>query len=85
MNNYELLTGPFAGSIVAEGTQVLDVHWQQMPEDLKAAALEWAASRGRVVTNDKAELVEDWEGSWDSTPTEEAVTLRSMSEWDRLD
>jgi hypothetical protein len=85
MDNYEFLTGPFCGSIVAEGTQVLDVPWDQLPEDLQAAALEWADSQNRAITDDKAELIESWECSWDSCPTDEAVTLKSMSEWTMID
>jgi hypothetical protein len=80
MDNYEFLSGPFAGSIVAEGTSVLDVPWEQLPEDLQSAALEWAESQGLGIA-DKAGLIEAWQCSWDSYPTDEEVTLRSMSEW----
>jgi hypothetical protein len=82
MTNYKMLTGPFAGSIVADGTKILDVPWDQLPDDLKSAALEWADSQ-RLAITDQAGLIEAWECSWDSDPTDETVTLRSMSEWER--
>jgi hypothetical protein len=79
--NYEMLTGPFAGSIVADGTKILDVPWGQLPDDLKSAAIEWADSQRLAMS--QAGLIEAWECSWESTPTAKAVTLRSMSEWER--
>jgi hypothetical protein len=83
MTNYKMLTGPFAGSIVADGTQILDVPWDQLPDDLKSAALEWADSQKSPITGGEAGLIESWECSWDSDPTDEPVTLKSMSEWER--
>lgn len=85
MDNYELITGPFAGSIVAEGTKILDVPWDQLPDDLQSAALEWGSAQKSPITDGNASLIECWECIWDSYPTDEPVTLKSMSEWTMID
>lgn len=59
---YEILTGPFAGDVVLEGTKLL-TNWADLDEDMRAEALAWAEEHGESVRED--DLLELWECSWD--------------------
>jgi hypothetical protein len=84
--NYELLTGPFAGGIIEEGCCILDVMWNELPTDLQRRALDWGYShKPHLVQMSKSDLLEAWEDSWDCCPTDEEVNLRPLSEWEHLD
>lgn len=89
MTNWKLMTGPFAGSIVADGA-VLDVAFDQLDEDIKLRIREWGESTyfpapltfdERVFPVSLEELKEDYENSWESEETEEPVDLLPVSEW----
>ena len=87
--NFILISGPFAGSVVAE-TQILDIKYVDMDEDLRDRIRGWAEQNyvrhggdytrgGRVIPLD--EICEDYENSWESEPTESQVDLLPLSEW----
>jgi hypothetical protein len=82
MTNFILISGPFAGSVVAEG-RILDIDFQEMDDDLQSRIRGWAEHNytrgGRVVHWD--EVCEEYENSWESEPTEEEVDLLPLSEW----
>jgi hypothetical protein len=71
--NYEMVTGPFVGRIVAEGTKLLDMDWEELDLSWQSAAIAWAAERGITATGN--DLMELWECSWDSYETTEPVTF----------
>lgn len=77
MTNYKLLTGCFAGEIVAEG-QLLDIDFDLMDGDLQDRIYQFKSEKGIKST---ASAIEEYENSWDDQETDEEVTLKPLSEW----
>lgn len=94
MFNYELISGAFAGSIVEENQQILDVNFGDLDDDLKLRIRKWAetkyviidggsnyARKGFTIPVSLNEIKEDYENSWDSEKTDKDADLKSLSEW----
>ena len=81
--NYELLTGPFAGSIVEEGQQILDVDWEELDEDMQSRIETWAEQENIKIDDhtDMNLIKQSYENSWDSEETDQETDLKSVSEW----
>lgn len=77
--NYRLLTGPFAGSVVAEG-QVLDIDWDGLDEDMQSRVKGWATDKNLKFDSGN-DMKEAYENSWESVETDEDVDLKPLSEW----
>lgn len=76
--NYELITGPFAGSIVEEGQKVLDISYEEMDSHLKQRITEFAKDNEIA---DMDEAIDAYEASWESIKTNEEADLLSLSSW----
>jgi hypothetical protein len=83
VENYELITGPFAGEVVEEGA-VLDVPFSQLDEDMQARVRDHAGEGYEVggVWDRPVHLndaVEDYENEWQSKPTTKPITMKPLS------
>lgn len=76
MSNYKLITGPFEGSVVEEGQQVLDVPFEELDKDLQQRILYYGEGKD---ISDMNLLKQDFENSWQSEETEEEPDLTSVS------
>jgi hypothetical protein len=95
MNNWKLLTGCFAGSVIKEGT-VLDVPFSELDDDLQLRIRDWADNHlvsfddnerwsKPGYTGEKSltldEVKELYEFSWEAEETQEPVDLKPLSQW----
>lgn len=83
MTNYKLLTGAFEGSVIEEGTQIMDVDFSQLDDDLQMRITEWAelAYKGQYAPVSMNLIKQDYEESWESEETEEDADLLPISKW----
>jgi hypothetical protein len=95
MTNYKLLTGPFEGSIIEEGTQILDLPFRALDKDLQQRIRFWAEQNPLYVAIDGGanfalkdgspilmdDVTDAYESSWDSEETDEPINLNPVSEW----
>jgi hypothetical protein len=77
--NYKLVSGPFAGEVVAEGCRILDLPFEDLDEDLQGRILDWAELYGPFPDSEAAKAA--YEASWDSQEVDTAETMRPVSEW----
>lgn len=85
MVNWKLLTGPFAGEVCEEG-KLIDVEFSQLDADLQQRVKDFAKQKYGGVNNyphNVHTLIQDYESSWESEETEEEVTVRSLSSWQK--
>ena len=89
MSNYKLITGPYAGEIVAEG-EVLDVPFSKLDEDMQVRIREFGeeqySSESDAYDVDRDfpvslnDLKREYELSWQRKKTDEDVTMGPYSE-----
>lgn len=87
MTNYKILTGPFEGSVVEENTQILDVNFPNLDEDLQIRIREFAEDFYKLSDSNQdfpepLNLIKErYENSWDTEETRDPVDLKPVSEW----
>lgn len=83
MANYKLLTGVFEGSVVEEGTQILDIDFSQLDDDMQLRIREWAEQQlGRkyIEINDGSDFA--YKGGSDSPVSMNQIKQDYEESWD---
>jgi len=82
--NYRLLTGVFAGEVVEEAREILDIPFCELDLDMQFRI---KSHKGMEPTEEfESAQEEEWgkqsyESSWESEETDQPVTLTPASEW----